>query len=1155
MKRIILSLMAALSLCASALAAEAPKREFRSAWMAGMAIDWPKTKNDKAAAQQELRDYLDNFKRQNFTGVCIHVRPNADAYYKSTLEPWSADFTGTRGKDPGWDPLAFAVEECHKRGLECYAWCNPFRLTSGSTAFTTPQDKEWIAKGWIMWGVGGSWRMFNPGIEEARRHCLDVFKEIYTNYDVDGLLFDDYFYPSPGMPGAVAGSGSDSDSSDYDTWTSSGSELSLYDWRRNNVNTFVKELYDEIQAERPDMRFGIGPAGVGHYSASKYGLSRPNISSTDWQYDKIYADCLAWLADGSIDFISPQIYWARGHSTAPHGPLSEWWNMAADHFGRHCYVSIAAYKVYTSEFGGNGTKGWSEIASQVDLSRQYTLNNSAGQIYYNTQSINGPAYSGLGDYLGENSYETKSLVPKVTWKERVIYPAVSSLTYSGGTLSWDATKKEGRAIVRYTVYAVPSDKTHDEAQAADGDGFDAQYLVDVTYSPSYTLPSDKTSGYWYAVCVYDGYGFESEPSYANYSADPSEKAELLSPRDGEGVEWDARFSWTAVKDATYSLQISSSAEFNDIEYQASGLTEASAEVSVDCVKRGPGAALCYWRVSSTQPGKLASYSDAETFRIPARKPAPTGTPLSPADDVDVDQTSVEFRWTPPTPEWADCGYKLSVEVLNRNPSGDYSQSTPIYSSAVEPETGVCSVSASIIGTGEFVWRLKAEGDRWTTAYSDVKPFRISKLSVGIYEKGYEVKTDDAGYAKKGDFSLESIWYRSVHSPYNNMTFELDGSLQRGMVAVGDRVYVSGRAQNAYETAFYLSEYDGDTGEHIRDIELSEEGKVLYYPCNDVIKDSKGNVCITNLTLNTKNNPVVIFKVDLETGGLTKVATLQTDATSTYGRVDHVGIYGDVTSGEFKVFMAIASKDIVYRFSVTSPTTAAVAKYTISSFYPSDAEHFGIAPKVYPVDDYGFYVDGGTTGLTLYRSGNMAGSFADAVEAAPQTFGDNGMTAFSLGDTHFIAYNYSVAAEGSQFALSKLAANHQFAGMELLWALPANSFGTVVSTACSTPVDVVVKSENEANLYLYSPGNGLAAYRLRKSTPAGVESVADGSTDGLSMRVAGLTVIFDREVAEVSAYTASGVLVATASDVSSINLPGAGAYIVKAGAVSRLVLVR
>ncbi|MDE6573902.1 MAG: family 10 glycosylhydrolase, partial [Muribaculaceae bacterium] len=295
MKKLFLVAAAIIAvLCAGTPLHAQPKREFRSTWMAGMGIDWPWSDDLRTedTMKRRLQKYLDELDAQNFTSVCIHIRPRADAYYKSTLEPWSEDFTGVRGKDPGWDPLAFAIEECHKRGMECYAWFNPFRVNANSVDYQTDFDKEWREKGWLMKGVNGTWTIFNPGVEGARRHCLDVFKEVYMNYDIDGMLFDDYFYPGEGMPGAPNddnNSGKDSDSDDYTTWEQSKTSLSLYDWRRENVNSFVRELFDEIQEERPDMRFGIGPAGVGHASAVERNLPLPKITSNDWQYAKIYA--------------------------------------------------------------------------------------------------------------------------------------------------------------------------------------------------------------------------------------------------------------------------------------------------------------------------------------------------------------------------------------------------------------------------------------------------------------------------------------------------------------------------------------------------------------------------------------------------------------------------------------------------------------------------------------------------------------------------------------------------------------------------------------------------------------------------------------------------------------------------------------------------
>ena len=512
MKRQLLSALLAVLIAAGSMMAGSPKREFRSVWVAAMGIDWPLTTGtdeaSRLAAQKELTDYLDAYKQHNFTGVCIHVRPLADALYKSSYEPWSASVSGTRGVDPGWDPLEFAVEECHKRGLECYAWINPFRVDASGRRPDTPQDRNWRDRGIIF--TQGTWTVFDPAVPAAREHCMKVIEEIYRNYKVDGLLFDDYFYPGVGMPtGDVADT-----APDYLLWKESGTTMSIDDWRRNNVNTFVKELYDRIQKERPDMRFGIGPAGVGGKGAPALGLEGPKAGH-DWMYDQIYCDPLAWLADGSVDFIAPQIYWTHENKSAPFGPLCEWWADMAEHFGRHNYVSLASYRVDSKEFGGNNEKSWEQFARQVRDCRKEAHANTPGQIYFNAKTIDGPAHTGLGGYLADKVYNHPALVPLVDWKEHVEYKAPKAVKVTGNKLQWKPVKADEKAIMRYTVYALPQGMSVEEASKG-GDGIDAEYLLGVSYEPAFELPADRTDGYRYAVCAYDGYGYESKPGLSKH---------------------------------------------------------------------------------------------------------------------------------------------------------------------------------------------------------------------------------------------------------------------------------------------------------------------------------------------------------------------------------------------------------------------------------------------------------------------------------------------------------------------------------------------------------------------------------------------------------------------------------------------------------------
>lgn len=1108
------------------------KREMRSVWMAGMGIDWPRTKGTsatvRATQQQELIDYLDALKSQNFTTICLHVRPRADAYYKSTLEPWSADISGTRGVDPGWDPLAFAIEECHKRGMELYAWLNPYRVNANGVTYTTDFDNQWKENGWLIYS--GNWTSFNPGLEGARQHCLDVMREIYMNYNIDGMLFDDYFYPGDHM---AEGSGS----GDWDLYKASGTTLSQADWRRNNVNTFVKELYDDIQKERPDMRFGIGPAGVAYKSASTYGLGKPEITSSDWQYDDIYADPLAWMADGSIDFIGPQIYWERSHSTAPFEPLAKWWANAAQHFGIHNYVSAASYKF------GDDQSGFEEMAAQVEITRKYATDNAPGMIYYNTKTINGPYWTGLGDYLGENCYTAPVLVPVVDWKNRVNYAAPADAAYSNSTLSWSATEgSSSLTIIRYTVYAVPTSVSYADACRADGDGLKSEYLLDVSYDTSYTIPDAKSSGYWYAVCVYDGYGYESEPALVGLAVERAPSVTLVSPDNGAVAPWELSLQWTAVEGATYTVQVAESENMEKVVIEQKGITQTNTTVDLSDIEDNT---KLYWRVLSQMDGYLDGVSEVRYFYSPTRQAAPAATLVSPVNGESYSDLEVELKWTLSSTEGLN---KVTVEVAAKDAGFD----SPVASTVIENlATTTATFNCYTLGEGEYQWRVITEGQRLSATASSLGSFVIEDLNLGTLEPGYVVRTEDVTYDEVSGLSIENIWMRTVGDPFSNFDVTDKGVLSRGMVASGDKVYVTRRSDASASADIYLEEYSAKTGEHLRDIQLSSDGCVSYLPCNDVIRDSEGNICITNLSLNISTTPLQIFKVDTSDGSLTLVAKL---SSSSEGRVDHMGIYGDVTSGNFTVFAAIASTAKVVRWNVTNGTAGTASVKTVSAFYPSSASKFGIAPKVWPISENLFYADGSVTGWTLYNFSSLSstvGSFANATALAPSDYNDNGAVTFTMGGSSYAAYSSASSLKGAaKFNIVSMGSASDFSTMTKLWTVPQTGMGAVNSTTCSSPVDAIDNGDGTATLFIYSVGNGLAAYRLRDLTTGVADVDADAAA---SIRVVGRTV-FASETGRIEAYSVSGALLASANS-DRLDLPAAGTYLIVAPGARRLIYVR
>lgn len=478
------------------------KREVRSVWMATVwALDWPSSTSSTTAQKNEMVKYLDVLQKNNFNAVYFQVRTMSDAFYKSSYEPWSSYLTGTRGKDPGWDPLAFVVEECHKRGMECHAWVNPYRFSTGSN-WSTAQDQALKSAGMLLAYTksdGKTTTILNPGLESVRKRIVDVCKEIISNYDVDGLVFDDYFYPE-GIPVT-------SSAGDYDLWQKSGASMTFGDWRRNNVNQMVADVYKMVQQQKPYVRFGISPAGAACTSAAvaaKHGIDRCPVAS-DWQYDGIFSDPVAWLEAGTIDYISPQLYWKTNHKTNPFGPMTKWWSYVAKHFGRHHYASHSISFLNSS----NTTSDWEEIGKQVQYSRDYTENEAPGAVFYSAAYVTGKKQSGFGEWLQVNKFQNKALTPAIDWKKSDLEKVqVSALSKRATVLSW-----AGVDNVRYSVYAVPESVNVETLDS----NIPAEYLLGVSYKTTYTMPDDKKSGYNYAVCVLDRYGNEYEPVYYGQS--------------------------------------------------------------------------------------------------------------------------------------------------------------------------------------------------------------------------------------------------------------------------------------------------------------------------------------------------------------------------------------------------------------------------------------------------------------------------------------------------------------------------------------------------------------------------------------------------------------------------------------------------------------
>ncbi|MGW3469313.1 glycoside hydrolase family 10 protein [Saccharopolyspora sp. NPDC000995] len=366
-------------------AAKAPSTAMRGMWIAGVEnIDWPSKPGLSVAAQQdEYRKLLDQAVANKLNAVFVQVRPTADAFWPSPLEPWSHWLTGRQGQDPGYDPLRFMIDETHKRGLRFHAWFNPYRISmTDDPQALVPEHPARRHPEWTF-AYGGK-LYYDPGVPLARAFVTDAIMNAVENYDVDGVHLDDYFYPYP-----VGGQ----QIPDEKTFAEHGKDFAdIADWRRHNVDQLVSGLDARVHRAKPDAAFGVSPFGIWRNAASDpAGSDTKGLES----YSAIYADSRKWVREGWVDYIAPQVYWQIGHPAADYAALIPWWSKTVSGTGVDLYIGQAAYRV--------GREGWTDPG---ELSAHLTLNSKHrgvnGDIYFSAKSLTTNAAEAMARLVREH---------------------------------------------------------------------------------------------------------------------------------------------------------------------------------------------------------------------------------------------------------------------------------------------------------------------------------------------------------------------------------------------------------------------------------------------------------------------------------------------------------------------------------------------------------------------------------------------------------------------------------------------------------------------------------------------------------------------------------------------------------------------------------
>jgi len=616
--------------------------------------------------------------------VFFQIRPECDALYESALEPWSYWLTGAQGTPPipYYDPLEFAIQETHKRGMELHAWLNPYRAVRNTQAYNVDEEHVTVEQpDWVL--TFGTLKILNPGLPQVRDYVTSVVADVVRRYDIDGIHFDDYFYPYP--PDQIRNEDQKTFNENNRGFTNIG------DWRRDNVNLLVSMVHSVIQDNKPYVKFGISPFGIW-----KNGVP-PGITGLD-AYNVIYADPLAWVEQQTVDYLAPQLYWPFGGGQ-DYGKLLPWWN--DEKSDRHLYVGQGAYRI----------QSWraNELPRQLRLNRDQEVK---GSIFFKATDLMANR-RGFADSLRQTFYRYPALPPIMDWKDMIPTPAPENLRYElladnvSYGLRWDApTVETGQdSAIRYAVYRLDSETLADTTLqlASNLDMIAGLPVAKPGHQP------ESSGSVYFSVTALDRNNNESPPS--NVVRVEAPVVPVMAPlayivEDDEGG---VQFGWEPSGFAGfYQVQIALDSLFENIVTQQTLDSLTLVQFNLK------GQSDYFWRIRAANAAGYSEFSrtDAFTVAFPAQPeillPVGANTPLVPG-----------FSWQ----ETAGAEiYRLQVAT-----NGSFDETSLIYDIEGLTDTTYTPSDTLLAGNTLYFWRVRAFNETGPSDWS--ADFRFRTLDV------------------------------------------------------------------------------------------------------------------------------------------------------------------------------------------------------------------------------------------------------------------------------------------------------------------------------------------------------------------------------------------------------------------------------------------